>query len=48
MLSELKEIEEKIESFRAKNNREIDCFRVFYLGKKGVLTNLFKKTTPLI
>ena len=24
MLSELKEIEEKIESFRAKNNKEID------------------------
>ena len=28
MLRELKEIEEKIESFRAKNNREIDSFRV--------------------
>ena len=43
MLRELKEIEEKIESFRAKNNKEIDSFRVFYLGKKGILTNLFKK-----
>jgi phenylalanyl-tRNA synthetase alpha chain len=47
MLRELKEIEEKIESFRAKNNREIDSFRVFYLGKKGVLTNLFKKISSV-
>lgn len=41
MIKKLNQLRKEIETFRAKNQQEIEAFRVKYLGRKGSLTVLF-------
>ncbi|HUH35490.1 MAG TPA: phenylalanine--tRNA ligase subunit alpha [Moheibacter sp.] len=48
MIAEIKKHIEEAKSFRAKNAAEVEAFRIHYLGKKGILNELFAqfKTVP--
>ena len=48
MLERVQELLREVESFSPKNTEEIEVFRITYLGKKGVMNDLFAafKTVP--
>ncbi|XOD67679.1 MAG: phenylalanine--tRNA ligase subunit alpha [Flavobacteriales bacterium Tduv] len=41
MIEKIHQLRKEVEAFRAKNQQDIEAFRVKYLGKKGSLTTLF-------
>ena len=41
MLEKVQEYLREIESFAPKNNEELEVFRIKFLGKKGVMNDLF-------
>ena len=48
MLEEIRELLREVQGFSPKNTEEIEVFRITYLGKKGVMNDLFAafKTVP--
>ena len=48
MLEKVQELLREVESFAPKNNEELEVFRIRFLGKKGVMNDLFAafKTVP--
>ena len=41
MLEKVKELLREVEGFSPKNSEELEVFRVKFLGKKGVINDLF-------
>ena len=41
MLERVQELLREVEGFAPKNNEELEVFRIKFLGKKGVLNDLF-------
>ena len=50
MIASIKEHKEIVEKFKAKDTKELEAFRIQYLGKKGILNDFFKafKEVPLM
>ena len=48
MLEKVQELLREVEGFAPKNNEELEVFRIRFLGKKGVMNDLFAafKTVP--
>lgn len=42
MINSIKEHKEIVEKFKAKDTKELEAFRIQYLGKKGILNDFFK------
>ncbi len=42
MIASIKEHKEIVEKFKAKDTKELEAFRIQYLGKKGILNDFFK------
>ena len=42
MIASIKEHKEIVEKFKAKDTKELEAFRIQYLGKKGILNEFFK------
>lgn len=43
MIKKIYELHKEIEIFQANNSKEIEMFRIKYLGKNGIINNLLKK-----
>ena len=41
MLAQIEELIAKVEAFQSADSKEIEAFRIEYLGKKGKLNDLF-------
>ena len=41
MLEKVQELLREVEGFSPKNNEELEVFRIKFLGKKGVMNDLF-------